>query len=215
MEYLEAVDSTHAEFGELYDEVALWSAPFGLMLLDRVPIRAGITILDIGAGTGFTTIELAQRCGSKAKIIAVDPWGAGMRRLRRKLARFGIENAQLIEQDAAAIDLPEASIDLMVSNLGINNFDNANAVLRMCYRVAKPDGRLFLTTNLVGHMHEFYSVYRATLLELGFAAPLDALDAHINHRSTLDSITELLTQAGLQCLSKSSMSWRQGAGNWH
>ena len=200
MDYLEPIDSAHAEFGELYDELALWSAPFGLMLLDRVPIRAGITILDIGAGTGFTTVELAQRCGSTATVIAVDPWAAGMRRLRRKLERFGIENVQLIEQDAATIALPDASVDLIVSNLGINNFDNATAVLQTCHRVAKSNGGLVLTTNLVGHMQEFYEVYRTTLLELGLAAQLGALDTHIHHRATLDSLTEMLTQTGFELL---------------
>ena len=82
VEYLEAVDATHAEFGELYDELTLWSAPFGLMLLARVPVKSELTILDIGAGTGFTTVELAQRCGSKTQVIAVDPWESGMKRLR-------------------------------------------------------------------------------------------------------------------------------------
>ena len=79
MKYLEAVDSTHPEFGELYDELPLWSAPFGLLLLDRVPLRPGLTVLDVGAGTGFLTLELAQRCGLQTTVIAVDPWAAGMR----------------------------------------------------------------------------------------------------------------------------------------
>ncbi len=61
------------EFGDLYDELPFWSAPFGLMLLERVRLRRGMTILDVGAGTGFLTIELAQRCGSEAIVIAVDP----------------------------------------------------------------------------------------------------------------------------------------------
>ena len=200
MEYLEPVDSTHADYGDLYDELSLWSAPFGLMLLERLPIRAGITILDVGAGTGFTTIELAQRCGSSATVIAVDPWAAGLRRLQRKLKHCGIENVQLLEQDAATAPLPEASIDLIVSNLGINNFDNANAVLQMCYRVAKPDARLVLTTNIVGHMQEFYEVYRASLIELDLTHQLDALDAHIHHRATLDTLTEMLQQTGFEVL---------------
>ena len=208
MKYLTQVDSTHPAFGDLYDELPLWSAPFGLLLLERVPMRPGLTILDVGAGTGFLTVELAQRCGPQARVIAVDPWEAGMRRLRRKLESLGIENVRLIEHDAAELDLPDASIDVVVSNLGINNFANADAVLRTCFRVAKPGGRLVLTTNLVGHMQEFYDVYRATLVELELADRLAILDAHIHHRATLASVAAQLARAGFELLALATDSWR-------
>jgi ubiquinone/menaquinone biosynthesis C-methylase UbiE len=195
-----AASFTRPEAGEFYDELPLWSAPFGLLLLDRVPMRPGMSILDVGAGTGFLTLELAQRCGPGSTVFAVDPWAAAMRRLRRKLAFFGVQNVRLLEQDAAALDLPDASIDLVVSNLGINNFDNPDAVLRACVRVMKTGGRLLLTTNLVGHMHEFYDVYGAVLQELGLIDRVPALEAHVAHRATLESLQTMLTRAGLEPL---------------
>jgi arsenite methyltransferase len=208
MQYLEEVDHTSPEFGELYDELPLWSAPFGLLLLARVPMQSGITILDVGAGTGFMTVELAQRCGPEATVIAVDPWVAGMRQLRRKLAQLGLANVRLLEQDAATIDLPDASIDLIVSNLGINNFANAEAVLRTCFRVTKPAGRLVLTTNLVGHMREFYDVYRVTLMELGLTDCLAVLDRHTHHRATRASVMELLVRTGFEGLEVTTEAFR-------
>ena len=72
-------------------------------------------VLDVGAGTGFLTVELAQRCGPAAQVIAVDPWKAAMDRLRRKCDYLGLDNVVLLEQDAAALDLPEKSVDLIVS----------------------------------------------------------------------------------------------------
>jgi 2-polyprenyl-3-methyl-5-hydroxy-6-metoxy-1,4-benzoquinol methylase len=65
MNYLDEIDYKAPEFGDLYDELPLWSARFGLMLLEHVPLRPGMTILDVGAGTGFMTIEgaaLRLRC---------------------------------------------------------------------------------------------------------------------------------------------------------
>jgi ubiquinone/menaquinone biosynthesis C-methylase UbiE len=176
-------------------------------------MKSGITILDVGAGTGFLTLELAQRCGAESKVIAVDPWGSGMSRLRRKLDERGVVNVVLIEQDAAAMHLPDDSIDVIVSNLGINNFDDVDAVLRECLRVAKPDAKLFLTTNLVGHMSEFYDVYRATLIEMGQLDRLAALDAHINHRGTVDSVSRTIRDAGFEVLHIDTQSFRMRFAN--
>jgi arsenite methyltransferase len=209
MKYLEEIDYNTPEFGDLYDELPLWSAPFGLLLLDHVRMRPGMTILDVGAGTGFLAIELAQRCGSEAVVIAVDPWEAAMKRLVRKLDHLGIQNVRTVVQDATMLDLPDASVDLIVSNLGVNNFDNPQAALRSCFRVAKPGANLFLTTNLVGHMGEFYDAYRSVLVELGFSGQLAALDAHINHRATVDSVRALLEDEGFKFVEAVTRSFRE------
>jgi len=193
---LDDIDIQTDEFAEFYDELPIWSAPFGLMMLDRVPIRGGQTILDVGAGSGFLSIELAQRCGPTSRVIAVDPWAPVARRLRRRLAHLGLANLEIVERDAAKLDLPDQSVDLIVSNLGINNFENADEVIRNCHRMAKPGARLFLTTNLSGHMREFYEVFRATLIELGQADRIEVLDAHIAHRGTFGSLNERLAAAG-------------------
>ena len=209
MKYLDEIDSKSREFDDLYDELPLWSAPFGQLLLEHVGLRPGITILDVGAGTGFLAIELAQRCGSDAVVIAVDPWEAAMTRLTRKLSHLRLHNVRTLVQDAATIELPDASVDLIVSNLGINNFDNREAVLRSCFRVAKPGASLLLTTNLVGHMGEFYDAYRSVLVELGFADRLATLDAHISHRATVDSVRILLEREGFQFVEAITRTFRE------
>jgi len=208
MDYLQEVDFDRPDQGELYDELPLWSAPFGLMMLERVPLKTAATILDVGAGTGFLTVELAQRCGAAATVIAVDPWRAATARLRRKLEYLSLHNVRVLEQDAASLELPEGSVDLIVSNLGINNFENPGAVLKVCRRALKPDGRLFLTTNLMGHMQEFYDLYRSTLVELGMSDRLAALEAHVHHRGTVDSVRRMLAEAGFEPLTVDTASFR-------
>jgi ubiquinone/menaquinone biosynthesis C-methylase UbiE len=209
MKHLEEIDCTTPEFADLYDELPLWSARFGLMLLDHVSLRPGATILDVGAGTGFLAIELAQRCGPEATVIAVDPWPAALQRLNRKLAHLGIPNVRTIAHDVASIDLPDASVDLIVSNLGINNFADPQAALRSCFRVAKAGASLLLTTNLVGHMAEFYETFRSVLTDLGFTDRLAALEAHINHRATVGSVTELLECAGFQFVEAATTTFQE------
>jgi arsenite methyltransferase len=71
---LTPVDLALPAVAESCDELPLWSAPFALMLLDRIPMRAGHTMLDVGAGTGFLTLGLAQRCGPQSTVFTVDTW---------------------------------------------------------------------------------------------------------------------------------------------
>jgi len=209
MNYLEEIDWQAPAFADFYDELPLWSARFGLTLLDHVELRPGMTVLDVGAGTGFLSIELAQRCGPTTKVIAVDPWEAAIARLNRKLEYFGIKNVRTIVQDVSALDLPAESVDLVVSNLGINNFDMPEDALRACFRVAKPGAKLWLTSNLVGHMSEFYEAYRSVLSERGFTDRLAVLDAHIHHRATVDSTRSLLERAGFESVEAVIWSFRE------
>ncbi len=192
------------EVADQYDELPLWSAPFGQLILDRVPLRRGQTILDIGAGTGFLTVELAQR--SAARVIAVDPWADAMDVLRRKVDYLGLPDVTLIVSDAASLDLPDESVDVVVSNLGINNFANASVVLAECHRVLRPGGRLLISTNLVGHMQEFYDVLRDHVDQ-------QALDEHLAHRATIPGTLDLLTTAGFEStVTQSTFTWRFADG---
>ncbi|TCN44251.1 ubiquinone/menaquinone biosynthesis C-methylase UbiE [Kribbella orskensis] len=176
-----------------YDELPLWSAPFGQLLLEHVPLRRGQTIVDVGAGTGFLTVELAQRSGA-GRVVAVDPWGDAMEVLRRKVEFLKLRNVDVVVGDASELDLDDGSVDVVVSNLGINNFDNADVVLRECHRVLRPGGRLLISTNLVGHMAEFYDVFGEVLDRLG--QDRKPLDEHVNHRATVAGTLALLESAG-------------------
>jgi ubiquinone/menaquinone biosynthesis C-methylase UbiE len=201
------IDPQSPEFGEYYDELPLWSAPFGLWLLDCVPIRAGQTILDVGAGTGFLTIELAQRC-YPSRVIAVDPWRAATRRLRKKIDYLGLADVAILEVDAAALELADDSVDLIVSNLGINNFENAEAVLRTCWRAARPGAQIFVTSNLVGTMQGFYDIFREVLVSAKADDRLDALERHIRHRATPESLQVQLHQAGFRVARVTTKSFK-------
>ena len=86
----------------------------------------------------------------------------------------------------------------MVSNLGINNFEDPAGVPSECFRVTKPGGRIALTSNINGHMGEFYSVFREVLQELGNDYDLQRLDVNENHRGTKNSVSSLLEGAGFR-----------------
>lgn len=181
------------------DEVALWSAPFGLKLLDVVVLRPALVALDVGCGTGFPAVELAQRLGPAAHVHAVDPWAAALDRGRARAAAYGLRNVTFHEARAERLPLPDASVDLVVSNNGLNNVADLAAALAECARVARPGAQLVYAYNLPGSLREFYAEYDAVLAERGLAAARRALAAHIAaKRKPPDETAALLEGAGFR-----------------
>ena len=173
-----------------YDELPLWSAMFGLLLLEEVPLANVKTALDVGCGTGFPLIELAERLGARSDVHGLDPWKAGLARAAEKIAARKTPNVTLHEGSASAMPFADGTFDLIVSNLGVNNFDDRAGAIRECRRVAKSGATLALTTNLQGHMHELYDVFAEIL------GDDEKLREHIEHRATVASVETLLTDGG-------------------
>jgi hypothetical protein len=84
--------------------------------------------------------------------------------------------------------------------LGVNNFDEPILALAECARVARSGrgARLALTTNLRGHMREFYNVYREVLNDLGEARYVERLNDQEHHRVSKESLAEMVEQAGFK-----------------
>ncbi|MDQ2808659.1 MAG: methyltransferase domain-containing protein [Chloroflexota bacterium] len=184
-------------FAASFDEVSLWGARFGILLLDHLALAPDRTVLDLACGTGFPLLELAQAHGASCRCIGLDLWAAALQRAQVKQAARHLANVALVQADAMTLPLADHSCDLIVSNLGLNNFADPAAVLRECRRVAKPQARLAFTSNLIGHMAEFYTVFRDLLATENHPHYLARLAANEAHRGSRDSICALLTGAGL------------------
>ncbi|MCI0411343.1 methyltransferase domain-containing protein [bacterium] len=190
-----SIDLNDPEIVSAYDELPLWSAMFGMLLLKHVPIKPGMMVLDVGCGTGFPLLELAQRLGSTCKVYGIDPWETALKRAAQKAQLLNVQNVELKLADAAALPFPDGHFDLIVSNLGVNNFDDPEAVVRECWRVTRPSAGIVLTTNLQGHMQEFYDVFESTLLELGKETAVVELKKHIEKRATIEKVVTLFRKA--------------------
>lgn len=191
-----------------YDELPLWSSPFGRLLLDHLPLRPYRQYLDIGCGTGFPLIEIAQRIGNGCKAYGLDPWQAAVNRAKQKIQVIGSRQIEVIEGDASDLPFKDNSFDLVTSNLGLNNFDNPLTVLKECVRVMD-DGALFcMTSNLNGTFQEFYEIYESALKALGLYSQYKAeFTSHVNHRGTMDSMQKLLNEAGLSIIRQIQSSY--------
>jgi arsenite methyltransferase len=179
---------------EAYDELPLWSAMAGQLLFRHLPLGPGLTALDLGCGTGFPAIELAERLGATSTVFGLDPWATALARARRKATTRGLPHLNFVRGDGAAMPFRSGAFDLVVSNLGVNNFGDPPTALAECRRILRPTGRLALTTNLRGHWAEFYDLFRSVL----DADLVAGLDRHVGHRATVESLDAALGAAGFR-----------------
>ncbi len=194
--YLDYQFEDSEEFISTFDELPLWSASFGLLLLKHLELKQNQTVIDIGSGSGFPLLELAGRLGPTCKLYGIDPWKNANTRAHQKIINYGYTNVEIIESSAEKIPFDDNSIDLIVSNLGINNFDRPEIVFKECNRVLKPKGKLVLTSNLTGHWKEFYQIFYSTLQQLGKQNLIPALKQEEDHRGNVESVSKLFSGNG-------------------
>ena len=181
------------------DELPLWSAPFGLRLLEAVSLDAGATVLDVGCGTGFPLLELAHRLGPRARLVGLDPWAAALARAQAKRRAQAARRVVLVRGVAERLPLGDAAVDLVVSNNGLNNVQDLRAALRECARVTRGGGQLVFTMNLPRTMRAFYDVLEAALADRGLAAALPGVEAHIRaRRPPVEEIEDSVRAAGFE-----------------
>ena len=194
----QSTDYNDSAIASAFDELSFWSSRFAKLLFDHIEILRGINVLDVGSGTGFPLFELAHTHGSSCQFTGIDIWKEGLSRAAKKQGAWQLENVSFLMADGAHLPFPDAGFDLIVSHLGINNFEKPQEVLSECFRVAKPRARLILTSNLKGHMREFYDLYRETLISLGLSHHLDRLAVNEDHRGTKESICKMVKESGFQ-----------------
>ncbi len=179
------------------DEISLWSAPFGRLLLEEMPMQKGATVVDLGFGTGFPLIELSQRFGTESKIYGVDVWEEGIKRTMEKIKIFEIDNIEILAKSATEIAIEDGQVDTITSNLGVNNFDEKEKVYREIRRILKQHGRLCITTNPIGTFEELFVLFEAALKEMNLTDSLIALENYIAHRKDQSIIVNEFETIGL------------------
>lgn len=180
-----------------FDEAPLWSVPFGMALLDEINFKPGINALDIGCGTGYPLIELAQRLGAGSRVYGLDPWDAALKRAKEKISKYQLLNVELVEGIAEKMPFEDNFFSLIVSNNGLNNVSDMDAVLQECHRVTKDGAQLVVTMNLPETFIGFYQTFEKVLREFGFEEIIERLKEHIyQKRKPVGFTTKLLQNNG-------------------
>lgn len=112
--------------------------------LNIAPILPGETVLDIGCGAGMDLLLAAWRVGPSGRAIGIDMTEAMRERAHETAAAAGLTNVEVHCADATAIPLPDASIDVVISNGVLNLVPEKEKGFQEIRRVLRPAGRLQL-----------------------------------------------------------------------
>lgn len=190
-------DLNDKETVSVIDELPLWSALFGLKLLEKVKYRKNITALDIGSGLGFPLLEVAMRLGNTCKLYGIDPWVAAVERIKTKIKIYGITNVEMIIGAAEKIPLPDNSVDLIFSNNGLNNVNDIKSVLSECRRISRIGSQLIFTYNTDKTMIELYSLMEVVFRESNMANEIELMKKHMyKKRKPVKEFIRLLNESG-------------------
>lgn len=112
--------------------------------LDALGPLEGLTVSDVGAGSGYFTVRLAARVGAKGRVYANDLQPEMLKMLAARLARDDVRNVTLIQGAVDHPKLPPASIDLVLMVDVYHEFSEPQKMLRGLREALKPAGRLVL-----------------------------------------------------------------------
>jgi SAM-dependent methyltransferase len=105
-------------------------------------LAEGEVVLDLGSGGGIDVLLSAKRVGPTGKAYGVDMTTEMLELARANQARAGVSNAEFLEGRIEAVPLPDASVDVVVSNCVINLSADKAAVFAEAQRILRSGGRL-------------------------------------------------------------------------
>jgi arsenite methyltransferase len=137
----------------LYSEQEISEVPAGAFewaLGVGAPVRyallqPGEAVLDVGSGGGIDTILAARKVGSGGEAVGLDLLEEMCERGRRHAAEAGVQGwTEFVQGEMEAIPLPDASVDVVVSNGVLNLSARKSRALAEIFRVLRPEGRISL-----------------------------------------------------------------------
>jgi SAM-dependent methyltransferase len=148
--------ATDVALGVGYSDAELATLPEGANLglscgnpTALAELKAGETVLDLGSGAGLDAFLAAQRVGPSGKVHGVDMTEEMLAKARHNAVEFsrrtGLDNVEFHHGQIEAIPLPDASVDVVLSNCVLNLSPDQATVWREIARVLKPGGRVSIS----------------------------------------------------------------------
>jgi ubiquinone/menaquinone biosynthesis C-methylase UbiE len=202
-----AIDSQRRELYEIAEAIApTWErrradieaavAPVRQWMLRELSLRAGDTVLELGAGVGDTGFDAAEIAGEQGRLISTDFSPAMVAAARRRGAERRADNVEYRVMDAERIELDDDSIDAVLCRFAYMLMPEPEKALAETRRVLRPGGRVALAVWGALERNPFFTVAAMSLVKHGHMPPPEPGGPPAVSMASADRTSALLAGAG-------------------
>lgn len=156
---------------ELEDHLEDVAGPPGRWAMERLALRPGHQVLDVGCGTGRTTRALAGQVAPGGRAVGLDIAAGMLTTAREHASAAGVDNAEFVNGDAQVHDLGAGVFDAAYSRFGVMFFSDPVAAFANIRRALRAGGRLSFVCWQSGLQNEWMLIPGAAAMSVTGASP--------------------------------------------